>query len=284
MTAVVERPAAPMQATLRTLAGVEARRYAQHPLFLIGSALLVCSSVAISNDLDATFPDFKIAGSFCLGVLGVLVGHQLTRSMSRSTDAVAAAPADGVLRTAALCLACLVPGAVGLAWVTWLYLTAQATGTPDSSLGALELIAILLAGAVATVGGPVFGVLVGRWTRFPGAGLVGAVLLMAWTVLGSSAVNLPASHLSDLLRLSAPFAFWTSGHTGEGGNWVAGGSPWWHLAYLVLLCGLAATAAMAHEAVGARRARLWRVLTVLGVLAVSALAMAAAGDPTRIPL
>jgi sugar-specific transcriptional regulator TrmB len=65
---------------------------------------------------------------------------------------------------------------------------------------------------------------------------------------------------------------------------VAGGSPWWHLAYLVLLCGLAATAAMVHEAVGARRARLWKVLAVLGVLAVSALAMAAAGDPTRIPL
>jgi hypothetical protein len=284
VTAVVERPAAPMQATLRTLAWVEARRYAQHPLFLLGFALLICSSVAISNDLDATFPDFKIAGSFCLGVLGVLVGHQLTRSMSRSTDAVAAAPADGVLRTAALCLACLVPGAVGLVWVTWLYLTALATGTPASSLSTAERIAILLTGAVAAVGGPLFGVLVGRWTRFPGAGLVGAVLLMAWSLLSAGAVNLAASHLSDVLRLSAPFAFWTSGETGGGDNWVAGGSPWWHLAYLVLLCGLAATAAMAHEAVGVRRAHLWRVLAVLGVLAVGALALAAAGDPTRIPL
>jgi hypothetical protein len=212
----------------------------------------------------------------------------LTRSMSRSTDAVEAAPADGVLRTAALCLACLVPGAVGLAWVVWVYVTAVvtsgATATADSGLSTMDRIGVLLAGVVATVGGPLFGVLVGRWTRFPGAGLVGAVVLVGWTLLDTAALGWPASYLNNLARLSPPFAFWTSGDSGHQSDFAAGGSPWWHLAYVVLLCGLAATAAMVHEATGLRRTRLWRLLAGLGGLAAVALALAVASDPTRVPL
>src|SRR5215213_2395428 len=103
MTAVTAGPAVPARATtLRTLAGVEARRWARHPLFLLGAALLIWSSVAISDDLDPTFPDFKLAPAFFLGLLGVLVGYQLSRSMAQSTDAVEATPADGALRSAAL--------------------------------------------------------------------------------------------------------------------------------------------------------------------------------------
>jgi hypothetical protein len=284
MTAVAERPAVLSQGTLRALAWVEARRYARHPLFLLGVAMLIVSSVAISDDLDATFPDTKVAPAVFLGVLGVLVGYQLTRSMSRTTDAVEAAPADGVLRTAAMCLACLVPGAVGLTWVVWVYVTSIVTSTPESSLSSAERIGVLLAGAVATVGGPLFGVMVGRWARFPGAGLLGAVVLVGWTVLDTAALSWPESHLNNLARLSPPFAFWTSGESGHEYNFVAGGSLWWHLVYVTVLCGLAAAAAMVHEASGKRRTRLWRVLAVLGVLAVGALALAVAGDPTRVAL
>jgi hypothetical protein len=285
MTAVVERPLTPTRAaTLRTLAWVEARRYARHPLFLLGVALLVWASVAISDDLDATFPDFKVAPAFFLGVLGVLVGYQLTRSMSRSTDAVEGAPADGVLRTAALCLACLVPGSLGLAWAAWLYVTALATSTPASGMGAGDRIAILLTGVVATAGGPLVGVLAGRWARFPGAGLVAAVALVGWTLLNTAALGWPASHLNNLARLNPPFAFWTSGDTGHTSDFFAGGSPWWYLAYVVLLCGLAAVAAMVHEAAGERRTRLWRLLGILGALAVGCLALAVAADPTRVSL
>ena len=284
MTAVAGRRAAPAEATLRTLAWVEARRWARHPLFLLGCALLIWGAVGIWNNLDATFNEFRVAPAFCVGVLGALVGCQLTRSMSRSTDAVAAAPADGVLRTAALCLACLVPGAVGLLWVTWLYVAAMAMPTPQSALSTADQIAVLLSGVVASVGGPLFGVMVGRWTRFPGAALVWAVVLIGWTILGNSSLIQPASRLNDLVRLNAPYAFWTSSDNDHSHIWVAGGSPWWHLAYVVLLCGLAATAAMVHEAVGARRSRLWRTLAVLAGLAVVALALAVAADPTRVPL
>jgi hypothetical protein len=285
MTAVVERPAAPTQATLRTLAWVEARRYARHPLFLLGTALLVCASIAISDDLDRSFLDAKVAPAFLLGVLGVFVGYQLSRSMARSADAVEATPTDGALRSAALCLACLVPGAVGLVWVAWLYVASTATPATASSVGTADRIGILLAGAVAAVGGPLFGVLVGRWTRFPFAGLVAAVLLVGLTFLGNVVTGLSesASRLEHLVRLVAPFAFWL-GIGGDERDAMVGGSPWWHLAYIVLLCGLAVTAAMVHDATHERRARLWRVLAVLGVLAVGCLALAVAPDPTGIPL
>lgn len=72
-----------------------------------------------SDDLDtAAGQDTAIAPAF---FLGSFVGVRLTRSLARSSEAVDASPADGVTRTAALCLACLVPGAVALAWFGWIY-------------------------------------------------------------------------------------------------------------------------------------------------------------------
>ena len=85
MTTLVQRAEAPARdATLRTLAGVEARRYARHPLFLIGVALLVLGEVSIAQGLprgtgDAP-PPLCPAGtpgpaSF-LAVLGPLGGYR----------------------------------------------------------------------------------------------------------------------------------------------------------------------------------------------------------------
>ncbi len=130
----------------------------------------------------------------------------------------------------------------------------------------------------------VCGVLVGRWTRFPGAGLLAAVVLTGWTLACTLGLLMEASRWGTLVHLNAPFATWTSADGPDAAPWLAGGSPWWYVAYQVALCGLAATAAMGHEATGARRARLWRALAVLAVLAVGCLALAAAADPTRVPL
>lgn len=285
MTALVERPASTTHpATLRTLAGVEARRYARHPLFLIGAALLV---IIMITDWDNVSPEDatgnnNYAPAFFLGLLGVFVGHQLTRSVARSGEAIEAAPADGVTRTAALCLACLVPGALALAWVGWMCSAIALLPVPDSpAVTSADRAAIVAAGAVYAVGGPLVGVLLGRWTRFPGAALVGAVVLVAWSVLGGFCEGMSASRLSNLVGLNTPFTLWVSS---DGGSWVRGGSPWWYLAYVTALCGLAATAAMLHEARGAQRSRLVRVLALLAVLTIGCLSLAAIADPTRIPL
>jgi len=294
MTTLVERTEAPTRSTtLRTLAGVEARRYARHPLFLVGAALMVLVTVSNSNNLAKGTGDAQVLAvgdgttvpAFFLGVLGVFVGYRLTRSMARSSEAVEASPADGVIRTGALCLACLVPGAVALGWTACMSLVMALKAVPVSAaISSADRGAMIAASVVYAVGGPLFGVLVGRWTRFPGAGLVAAVVLVAWTFLGTFGLLMPASRLGTLIHLNAPFTSWVSSDGPNAPLWLAGGSPWWYLTYIAALCGLAATAAMFHEAVGTRRSRLSRVLAALAVLAVASLLLAAAPDPTRLTL
>jgi len=296
MTTTVERTqASPTRtATLRTLASLEARRYARHPLFLIGVALLVWVMVSIAKGLADGTGDAQILAvadgttvpAFFLGVLGVFVGHRLTRSMARSGEAVEASPADGVIRTAALCLACLVPGAVAMVWLAWNYVAMAVWPGPYSAvISSTNHAAMLSAGVVYAVGGPLFGVMVGRWTRFPGAGLVAAVVLVGWTLLSTFGLLMPASRVGTLVHLNAPFATWVSSDSStQEVSWVAGGSPVWYLVYVTLLCGVAASAAMLHEAWGAQRSRLVRVWAILVMLALVSLALAAASDPTRIPL
>jgi hypothetical protein len=177
-----------------------------------------------------------------------------------------------------------VPGTVALAWATWTYVASLWPATESAAISPTERAFVYAAAVVYAVGGPLVGVMVGRWTRFPGAGLLAAVALVGWSVMATAGLALPASRLSSLVRLNAPFTLWESSD-GQGEHpWIAGGSPIWYLVYITLLCGLAATAAMLHEASGRPRSRLVRLLVILASLAIASLALAVAADPTRVPL
>jgi hypothetical protein len=289
MTTLTRRPAPCSAAsTLRVLGWIEACRYTRHPLFLIGTALLIINAASVATDRNP-WGDTETAPAFFLGVLGVFVGFGLTRSARRAEEAVASTPADRVIRTAALCLTCLPAIATALVWLL-AQLVAYAVWPPTEgwypAVSTATVLAELLAGGVvAAAGGPLVGVLVGRWTRFCGAGLLAAVAVVGWALLSSYGLAMPPSRWATLVTLNAPFALWVSSDVpGTEHLWLAAGSPWWHLAYVTMLCGLAATAAMLHDAVGARRSRLVRVLAVLAVLAVASLTLAVAPNPTRIPL
>jgi hypothetical protein len=292
MTTLATRPTTEpgQRAALRTLARLEARRYALHPLFLVGVTFLIGLTVQATYDLatgtiEATWfgsGDLIVIPAFFLGMLGVLVANQLTRSMSRSAEAVEPMPADGLTRTAALCLACLVPGAAAMVWFGWTFLSQAIWSFPATSVPRADAVAVLGAGVVCAVGGPLLGVVVGRWTAIPGAGIFTFVALYGWTYVASiGTANMEASHLSNLVSLATPFTLWS---TGSEPLAFMGGSPGWHLLFLTTLCGLAAASAMWHEARGTQRTRLGRAIAVLAFLAVASLALAAAADPTRIPL
>lgn len=271
--------------TRRALVALEARRYARHPLFLTGVALLVASTAASSDDLDAAVTDAGIVPAFFLGIFGVVVAYQLATSMERSADAADASPTERSARTVALCLACLVPGAVAVGWLVWMYVAMAAWPIPESpAYSSVELAAMLTAGVAYAVGGPLVGVLVARWTRLPGAGLIAALLLVGWGLVGTVGLRLPESRLGTLTRLHAPFTAWVSSDGPDAELWLSGGSPVWYLVYVVLLCGLAAVAAVLHDTEGARRARLTRALVVLVALAGASLLLAVTADPTRILL
>jgi hypothetical protein len=292
MTAgLLERPAPPAATVaLRALAALEAKRYVRSPLFLIGTALLLFSTVVTTGDLLKNAPaddpgDLVFFPASTLGLLGVLVGYQLARSVEASGEAFGAGPSDGVRRTAALCLACLVPGGVALLWAGSIAVAVAVQGIPlSAAISPAERAAILLSGVVCAVGGPLFGVLVARWAHFPGAGLIAVLVLAGWTLLATVSLALPPSRSGTLLHLSAPMTVWVSASGPRAPAWVAGGSPGWYLGYLILLCSLAVTAASLPGTAGPRRRRILRLLGLLAVVTIGCLALAVLPDPARIPL
>jgi peptidoglycan/LPS O-acetylase OafA/YrhL len=165
--------------------------------------------------------------------------------MASSSDPIEASPTDGVNRVTAMCLACLVPGVVALVWFAWTYAVTAVWPVPATAMPSGSIAAIRAAGIVCAVGGPLFGVMVGRWTRFPGAGLVAAFVLFGWVMLSTVSLAMSASRVGTLIHVAAPSVGWVSSDSPTFEDpWIAGGSPLWHLVYIAVLCGLAATAAM----------------------------------------
>jgi hypothetical protein len=279
----------PATTTVRRLARLEAGRFARHPVFLLGVVFAVITMVAIADDRSPDSLSNGVLSAFFLGVLGMVVGYRLARSTSPAAEALDAAPVSDTVRTAALCLACLVPAVAGAVWLAVMYATfvvwppdAWAWATFDSA----DRLAIFTAqSVVAAVGASLLGVVVARWLRFPGAIVLAVVVLLTW-VLGAqtiAAVDAP-SRLGAALRMTAPFTTWTSVDPGSSSidTWL--GSPRWHLLYLVTLCVLAATAAMLRGAAGRTRTLLLRVGAACAVVAVlSAVAATAGGidEPVR---
>jgi hypothetical protein len=265
-TATVQttEPAAPSPApTLRSLALTDARRYARHPLFLGGVALLVIYAVLYpfsASDRSERGAGFTIVTAFALGVLGFVVAHRLTTSLRRSRDLVDTAPVSPQLRTGALCLACLVPAATGALFLLYGVLAARWWPPVNLPPGAhvawfsdepdLAILAMLVAaGPVAALGGPLLGVAVGRWAPFRGSALLGMVVL---TVGCTAAIEAPPPW-----RVLPPWASLVDERAENGfvvfAQMTPGVVPQWYLGYVLCLCGLAVVAALLHDATDRRR-------------------------------
>ncbi len=272
-------PKAAAEESLRTLARIEALRFARHPLFLVGVVLLVWTTGAVINDVSSDTMSNGAFPAFFVGVFGCIVAYRLTRSTDTSAEAMGVAPASLTRRTAALCLACLVPGAVGLFWSIAMVVGLQVWPLADwqvPGFSALDLAVILAAQVVvACIGGPLLGVAAGRWLRFAGAGVLVALLLCVTVMLtmGGRASASADAAWSTALRLFSPYATFSEASMSTPGqlDWVMRwpGSPLAYLGYEVALCGLAVVAAMLYGADGAVRRRLrgWGV----GLLALACL-------------
>ena len=135
---------------------------------------------------------------------------------------------------------------------------------------------------VPALGGPLLGVALGRWVRFPGAGFVSFLVLYGWvslvTILSMSHQN---STFVAALRLFAPFAFFT--YTGDTGGGVTAwrGSPWFFLGWQLALCAIAVLVALLRGAEGPVRVRIIRGLGITGLAAVIMLVLAVTGGFTH---
>ena len=173
------------------------------------------------------------------------------------SDVVTAVPARLEERVRALCLACLGPAAVTLLVnaLAWTYLV---LGNEFEEVPTFWHVA---QGPATVLGGSLLGVMLGVWAPMrttPVIALVSMVVANSWlSAQGQSA------------ELFGPLVGWVDWGPYNGEVWygLKPGSAFWHIVYLLGLCGMAAAGAVV--AVAQRR----RLVMVAGVVAVGVTAL-----------
>jgi hypothetical protein len=259
----VSSPSTASASTVRELAMADAKRFARHPLFIIGMMLAVGLTLIYPSGRDPDPVGWTPLPAFFLGVFGFVVAHRLTTSMRRTDELVDALPSSQRRRTLALCIACTVPFLGGVVWlIEMIVVTAvyPPVATPadapvvwfGTASWPLVLAALVAMGPVAALGGPLLGVAVASWAPFRGSALVGAVLLVLVCAQ-------PAEALSPW-RAMPPWAALVDEHVVHGkmlsSTFVANVSPVWACVYSLLLCALAVVAALLRDPVN-RRPLVW---------------------------
>ena len=284
MTAILEfgRPGAVAgRAALASLAAREMRRFVLNPVFLFAVAITAWSLWAgpgtAVTDIDTANPYPAIF----LGGFGMMATYWLTRSMRASEPVAGVTPVTRPARTAALCAVALVPVACGcLALLRFVQLTPVSSPLygPFSPSARIAVLAGQI--VVPSLGGPLLGVALGRWVRFPGAAFVLFLLLSGWMELVTAlTLARPDSAPAAVLRLFSPFALFTL-HS-DAGVTAWRGSPWFFIGWQLALCAIAVLVALLRGAEGRVRSRIIRALAIAGAAAVVLLALAAAGGFTH---
>ena len=280
-------PARPRGRTaLVELAVLEMRRYARHPLFLIGVALTALASITGPDARTSSF-FHNIVSAAALGVLGLVATASLARSSRLLGRAAGVTPIPERVQTGALALACLLPFAAGLlwfAWAVWAYRTSPPppNGFPFGPVDEGWKLSVLFGtGVVSALGGPLLGLAIGRWWPHRGVAPMAAVLLVAVVVVMQGLLE-PLRRI----RVVMPFTYWGGPFGIEGDPErmiIMTGSPQWWVAYLLCLCGLAVVAALWHDP-GARTPRLRAVGVALlsGAVVTCLLAMFTGIDATLV--
>ena len=271
----------PGRATFTALAARETRRLVLNPVFLFAVAFIVFAPWAGpdtgTTDIDTANPYPAIF----LGGFGMMATYWLTRSMRASEPVVGVTPTTLPARTAALCAVALVPFACGcLTLLAFLHF--HPIGDPVyGAFSPSARIAVLVGQIVIpSLGGPLLGVALGRWVRFPGAPFVLFLILSGWVNLVMAlTLARPDSAPVAVLRLFSPFALFTL-HS-DAGVTAWRGSPWFFIGWQLALCAIAVLAALLRGAEGRTRARIIRALGIVLAAAVILLLLAGTGGFTH---
>jgi len=270
--------AAAGRTTFVALAGREVRRFAVNPVFLFGvgmTAWLTSTGPGASvTEIDSANP---LPAGF-LGGFGMMAAFWLTRSMRDSEPVVGVTPTAQPARSAALCTVAVVPLICGVLTL-FAFLHFYPLGSPVYGPFSPSARIAILAGqiVVPSLGGPLLGVALGRWARFPGAAFVLFLVIFGWVQL---VTILTLSHQDSapiaVLRLFSPFAFFTL-HADAGGVTAWRGSPWFFLGWQLALCAIAVLVALLRGAEGRARSRIIATLSIAVATAVIMLVLAATG-------
>jgi hypothetical protein len=277
---------APGRATFTALAIRETRRLVLNPVFLFAVAFI---AFALRAGPDAGLTEIDTANPYpaiFLGGFGMMATYWLTRSMRASEPVIGITPTTLPARTAALCAVALVPFACGclalLRFVQLIPVSSQLYGPVSPSARVAVLVGQIV---IPALGGPLLGVALGRWVRFPGAAFVLFLVLYGWvSLVAILSMSHPDSAPVAVLRLFAPFAFFTyTGDTHSAGYAVTAwrGSPWFFIGWQLALCAIAVLVALLRGAEGRVRSRIIRALAIAAAAAVILLALAATGGFTH---
>ena len=283
-------PAVAVRSTIWPLARIEAKRYARHPVFLIGLLLGIVFSAGEHGPIEL---DYQVIPSFFIGVLGLVLATRLTTSTGRSRPVVDAAPVSETMRTAALCLACVVPAAAGVVLV----LVHRAV-RPRRPLPGVDVRHVRPVGAVRhhhdhpghrLRGWPAARGRGRALAALPGAALLAVVVILFWS---NVAAYVPAQGMNSrslfarfLHMATAYTAFGTSNGDGNTPTTTVRsytGSPLWFAVWALALCGLAATAALWRRADGRARTVVGRTFVALVAVALVALTLSVATGNQRL--
>ncbi len=273
-------------ASLRTMAGIEARRLARHPAFILGVVLafgvLALLDILTHDPYIGDLLSMPVIPAFFIGLPSLIATARLTRSTEATAEAIGTAPGSEARRTAALCLACFVPFAAGALWMaTHVILVALHGGAHPNewwfgTMSDLQVWSIMIAlGPIACLGGALLGVLTGRWLRFPGAPAVMVVAVIAIDMVGQM-IFVDGS--SSELRLWVPWAMFHGGGESDGTAKLYAGNAAFYAIYLLCLCGAAGLVAIWHDRT-ARTNRLRAAIAGVVVVGLAALALAMTTGP-----
>lgn len=256
------------------LAGQEIRNYLKSKLFWVGLGLLVLSAAgAPIGRLDKQSGGALdgLAPAAVIGVFGIVIMAGLVRKSDQAAEAAGAVAVPERTRTYALATAAVVPFAVGLIWfavyvAAWFAYETDGTGPFGPNADSLTITTWFTEGVMATVGGPLLGLVIGRLIGQRWVAPVVAVLVVIVTILFQGGFLTSVDGFREVW-------IWThfQGPTGiddDDMRWVIlPGSPSFHILYQVALCTLGVLSAAYHDRESDRRG-LMQAAGVVCVVAV----------------
>ncbi len=281
--AIALSPAAPRA----VLARQEIRHYATSPIFLAGASLtlaLLVYRLGWSRDSAAALTD-AIVPAAAIGMLGIIVMARLSRRSDRAAEAAGATAVTESERTLALAWAVVVPVGVATVWylcTAWLVVSQPPPewAVPAGPVSYSYVLSVVFAqSVVAAAGGPLLGLVIGRWLRFRGADVLATVLVVV--------VTMPLQGWFEATwrwHMVWPWTYWYGPLTftaeGESVHWVAlPGSPQMWIGYQLVLCAIGVAVAMYHDPEGPRRRLRTTIATLLVVAAVALILTMVTGLP-----
>jgi hypothetical protein len=270
------------RATFTALAVRETRRLVLNPVFLSAAAFIGWALGVGPGTLATDIDSYNPYPAIFLGGFGMMATYWLTRSTRASEPVIGVTPTTLPARTAALCAVALVPFACGCLALLRFVQTIPVSSALYGPFSPSARVAVLVGQIVVpALGGPLLGVALGRWVRFPGAAFVLFLVLYGWVSLVTIlSIWHPDSAPVAVLRLFAPFAFFTFNPSGDLVTaWR--GSPWFFLGWQLALCVIAVLVALLRGAEGRVRTRIVRALGIAAVAALILLVLTALGGFTH---